>query len=76
VRPVQIDFTPLDSNGEMLGLGLASRIEAHAGAAPLERFVDLGNGTYRLATALPADWRSLGLRMDGSSWAVAIPQSK
>jgi hypothetical protein len=76
VRTVELDFTPLDSGGQMLGLGLADRIQALAGTGKLEHFTDLGNGTYRLSTEVPADWRSIPLSMDGTAWAVAIPQSK
>ena len=72
IRPVQIDFTPLDAQGESLGLGLSDRIRV-AEISERESFIDLGNGSYRLTTRLPGDWRLLRLTMDDMVWRVALP---
>jgi hypothetical protein len=70
---VRINFTPIDSSGQLIGLGLEDEMQLTSPYNVLGVFKDLGNGTYRLETELPVGWKVLRLAMRGTVWQVKIP---
>lgn len=76
MRLIRVDFTPLDRDGRLLGLGLADQINLSGLEGRAGSFRDLGNGTYRLEVEIPRRWNSLRLAMAGKAWEVNVPTGK
>jgi hypothetical protein len=75
-RMLRIDFTPRDRFGDLVGVGRKNDIALGAPEQKLGAFEDLGNGGYRIETAVPRDWQSLRLSMGGQVWRVGVGDSR
>ena len=76
-RQVRIDATPMDADGNLLGLGLEKRIElGDPNKSIFPSFVDLSDGRYRTEIEIPDSWQSLRLNMAGTIWEVKLPGTK
>jgi len=71
-KTVRLEFTPIDANGDLVGIGHSEQISLGGFGKRPSKFMDMGNGKYRTEVEIPTDWRSLRLQLDDFVTAVNV----